>query len=90
LLEGRFELGFIQQHNGKTKNRPCNAEIRWYDGEDDGLFDVRPLIDLWGNQSEIKRWRELRVDPANAELSDTDISEIVLNEDSITLEEETH
>jgi hypothetical protein len=90
LLEGRFELGFIQQHNGKTKNRPCNAEIRWYDGEDDGLFDVRPLIDLWGNQSEIKRWRELRVDPANAELSDTDISEIVLNEDSITLVEETH
>eukprot|EP00984_Skeletonema_dohrnii_P017755 scaffold8151_cov67-Skeletonema_dohrnii-CCMP3373.AAC.1 len=62
-------------------NRPCKAEIRWYDGKDDGLFDVRPLIDLWGNQSEIKRWRELRLDPANAELSDTDISEIVLNED---------
>eukprot|EP00984_Skeletonema_dohrnii_P017971 scaffold8290_cov120-Skeletonema_dohrnii-CCMP3373.AAC.1 len=76
-----FKLGFIQQHDGKTTNRPCKAEIRWYDGKDDGLFDVRPLIDLWGNQSEIKRWRELRLDPANAELSDTDISEIVLKED---------
>jgi hypothetical protein len=76
-----FKRGFIQQHDGETKERPCKAEIRWHGGEDDGLFDVRPLVDLWRTESEMNRWRELRKLPEHAELSDTQISEIVLNED---------
>lgn len=76
-----FKRGFIQQHDGNIKQRPCKAEIRWHGGEDDGLFDVRPLVDLWGMESEINRWRELRHRPEHSDLSDTEISEIVLNED---------
>jgi len=66
-----FKRGFIQQHDGETKERPCKAEIRWHGGEDDGLFDVRPLVDLWRTESEMNQWRELRKLPEHAELSDT-------------------
>ena len=78
-----FVLPFIQEQ-GPTKNdagRPCKAEIRWYDGTDDGLVDVRPMIELWGTEPEIRRWGVLRGLDENKELSDTEISELVLGED---------
>ena len=79
-----FKLPFIQERSqsyDNTNGRPCKAEIRWYNGTDDGLVDVRPRVQLWGLDSEIVRWHELRKDPSNEELSDTDISELVLDED---------
>ena len=63
------------------QRRPCKAEIRYYGGEDDGLVDVRPYVELWGNESEMSRWEELRNLPANKDLSDTEISELLFKED---------
>eukprot|EP00978_Attheya_sp_CCMP212_P003639 scaffold7620_cov46-Attheya_sp.AAC.2 len=48
---------------------------------DIGLTDVRPIVDLWGTQEEVKRWHELRNFETNRDLSDLDISNIVLAED---------
>ncbi len=78
-----FKLGFIQGRNNQSnkERRPCKAEIRYYGGEDDGLIDVRPYVELWGNESEMKRWEELRSLSANEDLSDTEISELLLKED---------
>lgn len=76
-----FKLGFIQQHDGTQKGRPCKAWIRWYGGEDDGLIDIRPHVTMWGTTDEINRWRELRDLPENDKLTDLEISEIVLSED---------
>ena len=76
-----FKLGFIQQHSGTKKGRPCKAHIRWYDGEDDGLIDIRPFVEMWGTTSEIKRWNEIREMPGNEDLTREEISEIVLAED---------
>ncbi len=61
--------------------RPCKAEIRWYGATDDGLVDVRPEVDLWGLESEIARWHELRNKECNKNLSKTEVSELVLAED---------
>ena len=78
-----FCLPFIQERDntGEPKERPCKAEIRYYSGTDDGLVDVRPLVALWGNQSEVARWNELRGMEEHKELSSTEISELVLAED---------
>ena len=76
-------LGFIQGRDNKAAAGPrhCKAKVRYYDGTDDGLIDVRPMIELWGLETEIARWHELRSMSGNAALSDTDISELVLDED---------
>ena len=76
-----FKLGFIQQHSGTKKGRPCKAHIRWYDGEDDGLIDIRPFVEMWGTTSEIRRWNEIREMPGNEDLTREQISEMVLAED---------
>ena len=79
-----FKLGFIQDRYESIVvegGRPCKAEIRWYDGTDDGLIDIRPDIELWGTDPEIKRWYELRKLEENKQLTDTAISELVLVED---------
>ena len=81
-----FKVGFIQERDGAeeveaAEGRPCKAEIRWYDAADDGLCDVRPDVELWGMEAEVKRWTELRALPENRELSNTEISEAVLDED---------
>ena len=79
-----FKLPFIQQRNPNNdtpEGRPCKAEIRWYNGTDEGLVDIRPHVELWGCDSEVARWYELRDNPANDELSNLDISLVVLNED---------
>ena len=78
-----FKLGFIQQqqHSGTKKGRPCKAHIRWYDGEDDGLIDIRPFVEMWGTTSEINRWNEIREMPGNEDLTREQISEMVLAED---------
>lgn len=76
-----FKLGFIQQHDGTKKDRPCKAHIRWYDGEDDGLIDIRPYVEMWGTTSEINRWRELADMPENKDATNLEISEMVLAED---------
>lgn len=83
FLLQNFKLGFIQGRNNQSnkERRPCKAEIRYYGGEDDGLIDVRPYVELWGNESEMKRWEELRSLSANEDLSDTEISELLLKED---------
>ena len=44
-------------------------------------MDIRPAIDFWGTDSETRRWHELRDNSENENLSDTDISELVLQED---------
>lgn len=64
--------------------RPCKAEIRYYGATDDGLTDVRPDVELWGTNTEIRRWHELRRSPANAGKSETAISEMVLNENIVS------
>jgi hypothetical protein len=79
-----FKLGFIQDRDESIVvegGRPCKAEIRWYDGTDDGLIDIRPEVELWAADPEIKRWYELRKLEENEQLTDTDISEKVLEED---------
>ena len=82
FLLQNFKLAFIQERGDTTNNgRPCKAEIRWYGATDDGLVDVRPTVDLWGMDSEVERWAQLRADASNKNLSDTDISELVLAED---------
>lgn len=64
-----------------NKGRPCKAEIRWHGALESGLVDVRADIVLWGTASEIERWHELRDLETNKELSNTEISELVLAED---------
>ena len=78
-----FKLPFIQERsNGASAgNRPCTAEIRWYGATDEGLVDVRPMVELWGLDAEIKRWQELRLMECNAAMSNLEISEMVLAED---------
>ena len=79
-----FKLGFIQDRdetNGSELGRPCKAEIRWYDGTDGGLVDIWPDVILWGTDQEVECWHVLRNLPGNDELSDTDISNKLLNED---------
>lgn len=78
-----FKVGFIQERDEveTPEGRPCKAEIRWYGGTDDGLVDVRPDVDLWGTEVEVSRWHELRGLSEDEELSDAEISELVLNED---------
>ena len=75
-----FKLGFIQDRkpSGDTRGRPCKAELRWYDGMDEGIVNIRADVDLWGTDSEIRRWHELRDDHVNNQLSATDISELIL------------
>lgn len=82
-LMTNFCLPFIQERGDvkSPKGRPCKAEIRYYNASDDGLVDVRPMIGLWGNTEEVARWRELRADESNKKLTDTEISELVLEED---------
>ncbi|EJK69405.1 hypothetical protein THAOC_09343 [Thalassiosira oceanica] len=82
-LMTNFCLPFIQERDDvkSSKGRPCNAEIRYYGASDEGLVDVRPMIQLWGNTMEIARWRELRADKSKEKLTDTEISELVLEED---------
>ena len=87
-LMTNFKLGFIQErgesNNESGEGRPCKAEIRWHGATDEGLVDVRPsVVELWGMEVEIStcRWNELRGLAANKDLSDTDISELVLAED---------
>ena len=77
-----FKLPFIQERqNTINAARPCKAKIRWYGATDDGLVDVRPMVDMWGLDVEVERWAELRAMESNKHLSDTDISELVLAED---------
>ena len=44
-------------------------------------MDVRPEVELWGLDSEIMRWNEIRNGESNSMLSDTEISEMVFAED---------
>ena len=71
-----FKRPFIQERpdGASAGNRPCTAEIRWYlCATDDGLVDVRPTVELWGLDAEVKRWRELRLSEYNAALSNLEI-----------------
>lgn len=82
FLLQNFKLAFIQERYDITNNaRPCKAEICWYGATDDGLVDVWPMVDLWDVDSGVERWAQLRADVSNENLSDTDISELVLAED---------
>ena len=77
-----WKLPFIQgrnENNNEADGRPCKAQIRWYGGEDDGLVDVRPYVELWGIDSEIARWYELRKEYTHK--SKLEISLMVLQED---------
>ena len=39
------------------------------------------MVNMWGLDVEIERWAELRALDSNKHLSDTDISELILEED---------
>ena len=83
FLLQNFKVAFIQERPEGCSNigRPCVAEIRWYGGTDEGLVDVRPMVDLWRSDSEVKRYHELRSLSSNATLTNTEIAEMVLAED---------
>ena len=57
------------------------VEIRWYSGADEGLVDARLMVDLWGSDSEVMRYHELRPLSSNATLTNAEIAEMVLAED---------
>ena len=63
--------------------RPCKAEIRWYGATDDGLYDARLDVKLWGMEVKIEHWNKLPVRRllANKNFSDTNTSDLVLSED---------
>ena len=74
----------VVQHRGPDApepegGRPARGEIRWYGATDGGLSDYRPHVRLWGLKVEIKRHAELKLEHPN--LTDTEISEMVLAED---------
>lgn len=86
LSIANFKLPFIQEQTpdqsaDATTGRPCVAGIRFYGAMDDGLVDVRPDIELWGLEEEIKRWEQLYNLPEHATKSKLEISEMVLAED---------
>ena len=83
FLLQNFKLPFIQERpdSAPATGRPCKAEVRWHGATDKGLVDVRPTVELWGLDSEVKQWHELRSAEEHANLTDTNISEIVLAED---------
>ena len=87
-----FKRPFIQEKSdgALAGNRSFTAEICWYGVTDNGLVDVRPTFELWGLDAEVKRWRELRLSECNAELSNLEISEMVLAEDWPARLKETH
>jgi len=81
-LMQNFKLPFIQERDDSkdaATPRPCKAEIRWHGGTDSGLVDVRPFVWMWGLEPEIDRWNEVRAKFKN--LTDAEVSEIVLSED---------
>ena len=82
----------IQERSDNTANtgRPRKCEIWLYSATDDGLVDVRPKVELWGLEFEIKCWHVLRNDEHNNNLSDTDISELVVAEDWLEKLKEVH
>ena len=55
--------------------------MRWHGATDEGLVNVRPTVELWGLDSEVNRWHELRADEQYVNLTDTDTLEMVLAED---------
>ena len=62
--------------------KSCKAEVRWYRATDGGLVDVRlEVVDLWGLDSEIMRWNEIRKDKINSMLLDIEVLEMVFTED---------
>ena len=91
-LMQNFKLPFIQERpdSAPMTRRPCKAEVRWHGATDEGLVDVRPIVELWGLDSEVKRWHELRSAHEHADLTDTDISEMVLAEDWPSKLRQTH
>ena len=85
ILMQNFKLGFIQGAVSPATNefyRPSRAEIRWYDGDDDGLVDVRGMFDYWATEAEMQRIRELKDEfhRKGQHVSNTDIAEQVLAE----------
>ena len=83
FLLQNFKVVFIQERPEGYSNvgRPSVVEIHWYSGTDEGLVGVRPMVDLWGSDSEVERYHELRLLFSNATLTDTEIAEMVLAED---------
>ena len=92
FLLQNFRLPFIQERadNAPTTGRPCKAKVRWYGATDDGLVDVRPEGELWGLESDIARWHELRGSDKNKNLSDTEVSKLVFEKDWSTKLQRKH
>ena len=83
FLLQNFKLPFIQEipDSISSVNCFCVAEICWYSATDEGLVNVRPMVELRGNDSKIKSYHELRSLASNSTLTDTDIVEMVLDKD---------
>ena len=72
FLLQNFKVAFIQERPEGCSNvgRPCVVEIHWYSGMDEGLVGVRPMVDLWGSDSEVKQFHALRLLPSNPTYAD--------------------
>ena len=57
---------------------------------DDGLADIRPFVVLWGTDTEVKRWYRLKGLAESKLLTDTEISELVLEENWPAILRESH
>ena len=69
----KLQLPFIQERDigSPLTDKPCVAEVCWYGETDDGLVDMRTEVELWGLESEIARWHEIRNMDGNQNLTNT-------------------
>ena len=82
-LMQNFKLLFVQERldSAPAAGLSCKAEVCWHSATYKGLVDVRPAVKLWGLDSKVKQWHELWSDEEHDDLTETDITEMVLVED---------
>ena len=62
-------------------DRPSKAEVRWRGAMDDVLVDVCPTVELWGLNLEVKHWHKLQSMEEYKDLTNMEVSELVIVED---------
>ena len=83
FLLQNLKLPFIQERpdNAPSTSQLFKAEVCWHGATDEGLVDVHLTVELWGLDSEVDWWHELRAAEEHADLTDTEILDMVLSED---------
>jgi hypothetical protein len=78
-----------QSMEGTEDNpRPCRAHIRWYGATDEGLADVRGVVNLWGSKREREHFADLVVQ--HPDIDTVEIGEMVLAHDWPTIMRQQH